>query len=255
MRNRLGKTWEGKKAKMKMLIIILLICAAVGIIFGVDTYNKNRYCNPTLVAENFAMFYLIEDPNLMKEWSYKNIHKRIDELNYIPIGGSSAWWNSDGLRLLSWSRLGETVVATYGYHDRRHDGELSEILLYTVVLQQKDNPSLWEKLRDFIRRSPSLHKRRWLVVDFFSNSHIFQYLDKLESYLAKRPVDFSVPDQEILKKWEQEIWRVAQEEVEFETKWSALQKMRQHTKTDILYKQYLAYLKHIGANKQWWKMD
>lgn len=187
---------------MKVLIIILLICAGVGITFGVDTYNKNRYCDPTLVARNFAMSYLIEDPSEMKKWSYDNVYSRIDELNYVPIGGSSYWWNSDGLRLLSWCRLGETVVATYGYHDRRLDGEVSDILLYTVVLQQKDSPALWEKLRDLIRRSPSLHKRRWLVVDFFSNSHILEYLDKLENWSAKQPVDFSVPDQEILEKWE-----------------------------------------------------
>ena len=177
-----------------------------------------------------------------------DVHKRIDELNYVPVGGSSYWWNPDGLRLLSWSRLGETIVTTYGYHDRRLDGGLSQIPLYTIVLQQKDNPSLWEKLRDFIRRSTSLHKKRWLVVDFFSNSHILEYLDEVDSHLLEQPIDFSVADQEVLKKWGQHIWRAAQKEAEFEAKWSVSYKMRQYKEIDILYRQYLAYLKLIGAD-------
>jgi len=86
------------------------------------------------------------------------------------------------------------------------------------VLQQKDNPSLWEKLRDFIRRSTSLHKKKWLVVDFFSNNHILEYLDEVDSHLLEQPIDFSVAGQEVLKKWGQHIWRAAQKEAEFEAK-------------------------------------
>jgi len=231
---------------MKILIIILLICVAVGIIFGVDTYNKNRYCDPISVGQNFTTSYLIQHADEMKKWSYKDIHKRIDNLNYTLIM-LPRWWElgPDKTQLLALSRLRSIVVASYGYRFSSFDGKLSDFLLYTVVLEIKNIPSLWEKLGDFVRRSISLHRTRWLVVDFFSNSDVSEYIAKVEKQLEKRPDDFWRLRDEELKDWGERIWIEVQKNIEFQTKWSESQKIKQHMETDILYKQYLLYLKRI----------
>lgn len=232
----------------KTTIVIMLMCIAVAALLGADSYNKNRYRNPVLVGENFVTAYLFEDPEEMKKWSWEDLDEQIDNLGYIPILMEGYAWDPDGIELVGWSRIGKTVVASYGYRDSLFDGESSDTVLCTVALQPRHTLSLWEKLEAFIERStlPSSTKERWFVVNFFSDSRMWDYLER---YRQEPPsnLGLSADEQfeELIEGWKKQR--------EFENNWSLSQIMRQHTEMKILYTLYLEYLKQIGVGKWRWK--
>ncbi len=233
-----------RKRNIAVLTIVLLICVTTAMIFGVDSHLKNRYSDPILVAENFAMGFVLQGPGQMKKWSSKDIHGQIDEGDYMGLMIPSIEWDSDGLQMVGWSRLGDTIVVSHQYRDSRFDGDLMDTVLCTVVLQPEDRPSLWEKLRDFVNRSSSLHRRRWIVVNFLSEGRLEDYLDKLEEYIETQPFP---PD--IDSEWVERLWETGQKRIEFETEWSKSYMKKQHTEVYTRYKKYLVYLLAIGFGR------
>ena len=208
--------------------IALLICVGLGLTFRVDSYYKNRYRNPTWVAENFAKSYLTEEPDRMRRWSDKDIHSRIDDLRYVSVDRPYLW-KRDKLQLLAWSRLEDTIVATYGYRDYPFlFEEPSDIPLYTLVLQPRDKPSLWERFKDVFSRYGSLHETRWLVVDFFSDSHLLEYLKQVEGYEEEYYLSLSsLSDEDRELRWKAKVG-VWEKSAEFQNEWGASQKIEQH---------------------------
>ena len=123
----------------------------------------------------------------------------------------------------------------------------------TVVLEPEDRPSLWEKVGDFVNRSSSLHKRRWIVVNFLSEGHLEHYLDKMDKYIEAQPLPPDIDSEKSYDEWGKRLWETIQKKMQFETEWSTSYMKKQHTEVYTLYKKYLIYLRLIGFGKGWWE--
>jgi len=221
----------------KLLIIISLI---IGIIFIADDCFKSKYQNPLNVAKAFSYSYMIKDSENMKSWADKRIYGKINKLQYsTPVDDSYRHW--EFFELVSFRRLGYTIVCTYAYNDYKNLP-----LFYSVVLEPTGPSSLWERVKDFIFYKIPFgdkfiglphHKDRWLVVDFFTN-------DDFETYIS----DVSKRLEKIVKgeiNWKSHIMEIKRR-MNYENKWSDEEKIRQNAEMKELY---MDYLKCTGAKR------
>ena len=163
----------------KFIIIVLLIICIPSIIFIADDKNRSYYENPFKVGKVFSYYYMTKSSEDMKSKADKIIFEKIDGLQYLaPYNYDTNSWDIFGL--VCSRKFWNTIVCTYAYYE--YGKNLS--FLYSVVLKPTGLPSLWERTKDFIYTkvpfgdkfiSSTIHKQRWLVVDFFTTDDFENY--------------------------------------------------------------------------------
>jgi len=165
----------------KFIIIVFLIIGIPSIIFITDDNRISKYENPFEVGKAFSYYYMTKSSEDMKNKADKIIYEKIDGLQYYNstlLNDNINYW--DNVELVCSRKIWNTIVCTYSYYE--YDKNLS--FLYSVVLKPTGLPSLWEKTKDFIYLkvpfgdkfiSSTIHKQRWLVVDFFTTDDFENY--------------------------------------------------------------------------------
>ena len=163
----------------KYIIIVFLIICIPSIIFIADDKNRSYYENPFKVGKVFSYYYMTKSSEDMKSKADKIIFEKIDGLQYLaPYNYDTNSWDIFGL--VCSRKFWNTIVCTYAYYE--YGKNLS--FLYSVVLKPTGLPSLWERTKDFIYTkvpfgdkfiSSTIHKQRWLVVDFFTTDDFENY--------------------------------------------------------------------------------
>jgi len=163
----------------KLKVILFLIIVVPSIIFIGDNYLRSDHENPFRVGRAFSYNYMTKDSEGMMSWVDPTIYEKIDGLQYLaPYNFGADYW--DIFELVYSRKIWNTIVCTYAYYE--YGKNLS--FLYSVVLKPTGLPSLWEKTKDFIYFkvpfgdnfiSSTIHKQRWLVVDFFTTDDFENY--------------------------------------------------------------------------------
>jgi len=163
----------------KFIIIVFLIIGIPSIIFVTDDNRRSKYENPFTIGKAFAYYYMTKSSEDMKLYSDKKIYEKIDGLQYlVPYIYEHNY--CDDVELICSRKIWNTIVCTYAYYE--YGKNLS--FLYSVVLKPTGLPSLWERTKDFIYTkvpfgdkfiSSTIHKQRWLVVDFFTTDDFENY--------------------------------------------------------------------------------
>ena len=178
----------------KFIIIIFLIIGIPSIIFIADDKIRSYYENPFKVGKVFSYYYMTKSSEDMKSKADKIIYEKIDGLQYLaPYNYDTNSW--DIFELVYSRKIWNTIVCTYAYYE--YGKNLS--FLYSVVLKPTGLPSLWERTKDFIYIkvpfgdkfiSSTIHKQRWLVVDFFTTDDFENY------YITSQENLFNLTNQE-----------------------------------------------------------
>jgi len=227
----------------KLLIIISLIIGIPSIIFIADNYFRSHSQNPFRVAKAFSYSYMIKNSEYMKSWADKKIYEKINELQYsTPVDSSyEDFW--EDFELVSFRKLGNTIVCTYAYTDFDNLP-----LFYSVVLEPTGLSSLWERVKDFIYFDVPLgdkivgfpySKQRWLVVDFFTDDDIEEYISVLLEKIEKGAWEDFLIETKQLEQWEQMK--------KYENKWGDEEKTWQNAE---MKKLYMDYLKRFDQNNK-----
>ncbi len=184
-----------KNLKMKkFIVIVFLIIGVPSIIFIADDNRRNKYENPFEIGKAFSYYYMTKSSEDMKLCADKNIYEKIDGLQYpVPYIYEHNYW--DDVELICSRKIWNTIVCTYAYYE--YGKNLS--FLYSVVLKPTGLPSLWDRTKDFIYIkvpfgdkfiSSTIHKQRWLVVDFFTTDDFENY------YITSQEESFDLINQD-----------------------------------------------------------
>ena len=187
----------------KFIIVILLIICIPSIIFIADDKIRSYYENPFKVGKVFSYYYMTKSSEDMKSKADKIIYEKIDDLQYLaPYNYDAISW--DNFELVCSRKFWQTIICTYTYYE--YGKNLS--FLYSVVLKPTGLPSLWERTKDFIYIkvpfgdkfiSSTIHKQRWLVVDFFTTDDFENY------YITSQEKIFELTNNEFLSTIKKEL--------------------------------------------------
>lgn len=231
-----------RKRKWIFICLIIGMCILC-LVFILDHFFKREYEDPFRVAKAFSYSYMTKDTEHMKSWAYKEAYEKIDDLQYsMPLSVDKRLNDWDDFELVCFRRLGNTIVSTYAQTIVSRQ-ELP--LFYSAVLEPVGSDSLWERVKDFIHHEIPFGskicgwtrwKKRWLVVDFFTN-------DDYEKFI----VAFSAMKHNEVMAWllsEQFVEEIGQRQ-DYEDMWGDVEKTRQNEEMKILYRNYIEHQSKI----------
>ena len=226
----------------KFLVIIFLIIGIPSIIFIADDNIRGYYENPFKVGKVFSYYYMTKSSEDMKSKADKIIYEKIDDLQYLaPYNYDAISW--DNFELVCSRKFWQTIICTYTYYE--YGKNLS--FLYSVVLKPTGLPSLWDRTKDFLYIkvpfgdkfiSSTIHKQRWLVVDFFTTDDFENY------YITSREESFDLINQDkideflsIIEKGLEQSLLIAQKMWNWNNsnEWGKREMVRQNRETKKLY--------------------